>query len=205
MLWALAAALFVLSWMAGTLLATPLASSLQGHEPMGLGMLVASSALAVVLPALSNLALVPAAVLLYGPPTVAAALLAGWVLGSWLAFVLGRLVRQGWLGAAPGLKRAIDIDRLIHPEHRLWSLVWLRLSFPLDVLSLSLGIFSARTTAGEVILSTLLGAAPFALLFAWFPALSLRWQAGLLLASVLAFGIYVVWIRRSLRSAPQRA
>ena len=193
---ALAALLLWLLWMLGGLLAPRLAQALQGHEVLAGWLFLASSALAVVLPLLSNLPLVPAAVQLWGPAWTAAALLCGWTLGSWLAFVLGRLVRHGWLKHAPGLRQATDVDRWIHPRHPLASLVLLRMAFPIDVLSFALGMFSAQTTVTRLLLSTLIGAAPFALLFAWLPQLGWSSQLALLLAGAVVFAGYAAWIGR---------
>ena len=192
----LAALLLWLLWMLGGLLAPRLAQAMQGHETLAAWLFLASSALAVVLPLLSNLPLVPAAVQLWGPGWTAAALLAGWTLGSWLAFVLGRLVRHGWLQHAPGLRQATDVDRWIHPRHPVASLVLLRVAFPIDVLSFALGVFSAQTTVARLLVSTLVGAAPFAVLFAWLPQLRRTWQLALLLAGALVFAGYAAWIGR---------
>jgi hypothetical protein len=74
--------------------------------------------------------------------------------------------------------------------------VVLRMTFPVDVLSYALGLFSRRTTLAENVVSTAIGAAPFALLFAWFPALSAAAQVALFAASALLFGAYAWWVLR---------
>ena len=73
----LAALLLWLAWMLGGLMAPRLAQTAHGHEALALALFLASSALAVVLPLVSNLPLVPAAVRLWGPAWTATALLAG--------------------------------------------------------------------------------------------------------------------------------
>ena len=83
----------------------------------------------------------------------------------------------------------------------LLSLVLLRMTFPVDVLSYALGLFSQRTSALDNALSTGLGAAPFALLFALVPSLSSRTQGAVLVVSSLVFVLYAAWMLR--RSAPQ--
>ena len=94
----------------------------------------------------------------------------------------------------PGAARHVEIDRLVDADRRLLSLITLRMTFPVDVLSYALGLFSARVTLGEIVLSTLIGAAPFALLFAWFPALPLGAQLVVAAASVVGFGLHVWWV-----------
>lgn len=172
---------------------------LANYATLGIGAFVASSALAVLVPLLTNLPLVPAAVLAWGPWLTAALLLLGWIIGAALAFALGRHARALTLRRFPSVRRHAGIDLLIHPRHRLWSLVLLRMTFPVDVLSYSLGLFSRNTTAGENLLSTTLGAAPFAVLFALFPTLSDTAQALVFVASTFGFLAYARWVWRGPR------
>ena len=76
------------------------------------------------------------------------------------------------------------------------SLIMLRMTFPVDVLSYALGLFSPGTGVGDIVLSTVIGAAPFALLFALFPSLSTTTQLVIFGASTAVFAIYVVWLLR---------
>ena len=111
-------------------------------------------------------------------------------------------MRHGWLRHAPGLRQATEVDRWIHPRHPLASLVLLRMSFPIDVLSFALGLFSAQTTALRLLLSTLIGAAPFAALFAWLPQLGWAWKLALLLMGAAVFAGYAAWMRHSKTRGP---
>ena len=185
---------------AGVFVARHYAVQIQGlladYAAIGIGIFLASSILAVLLPLLSNLPLVPAAVVAWGAWWTAGLLLLGWIVGAALAFMLGRHARALTLRHFPSAQRHADIDRLIHPEHRLLSLVLLRMTFPVDVLSYSLGLFSRSTTLAENVLSTTLGAAPFAVLFALLPTLSGTAQLTIFGGSVLAFLVYVSWVWR---------
>ena len=156
-------------------------------------MFFVSSALAVLIPVLTNLPLVPLAVLAWGPGWTAVLLL-GWVAGAALSFVLGRHARTWVPRHFPSVGRHANIDRLIHPHHRLWSLVLLRMTFPVEVLSYALGLFSRSTTLTENAISTSLGGAPFAFLFALFPTLSTAGQLAVFGGSALAFGAHALWV-----------
>jgi uncharacterized membrane protein YdjX (TVP38/TMEM64 family) len=196
---ALRAALAVAALFAAALLlareyASPLRELLAAHAPAGVVVFVATSALAVLVPMLTNLPLVPLAVLAWGPWWTASLLLFGWVLGATLSFALARRARAAIVRRFTAVQRHAGIDRLIHPRHRLLSLVLLRMTFPVDVLSYALGLFSRGTTTAEVALSTLLGAAPFALLFALMPTLSPTAQAVVAGTSACAFALYVLWV-----------
>lgn len=176
--------------------ATPIREALVLHAGLGMAVFFASSVVAVLLPMLSNLPLMPLAVLAWGPWWSAGLLLSGWVAGAMLAFAFGRHARALILRHFPSVQRHAQIDRLMLSRHRWWSLVLLRMTFPVDVLSYALGLFSARTTAVENAASTAVGAAPFALLFALFPTLSGSAQWGVLIASLLVFVLYVGWVLR---------
>jgi uncharacterized membrane protein YdjX (TVP38/TMEM64 family) len=182
--------------------AVPVQHALAAHTRLGIVVFVATSVVAVLLPMLTNLPLLPLAVLAWGPWWSALLLLLGWVGGAALSFWLGRHARASILRRFASVRRHADIDRLIHPRHRIASLVVLRMTFPVDVLSYALGLFSRSTTLAENMVSTAIGGAPFALLFAWFPALSLAGQVVVFVASALVFSTYAVWVLR--RAGPTR-
>lgn len=177
--------------------ARPIEQALHAHAAAGIAVFVASSALAVVLPLASNLPLVPMAVLAWGPGWTAMWLLLGWIAGATISFALGRHARGWILCRFPSVQRHADVDRLIHPRYRLASLISLRMTFPVDVLSYALGLFSRSTSVVEVALSTAIGAAPFALLFAWFPTLSGAVQWTVLGGSTAAFLVHLWWVLRT--------
>lgn len=193
-------ALFALAMALSRHFEQPIRAVLQQHRLAGLLVFTATSVLAVLLPVLSNLPLVPLAVLAWGPGWTAALLLLGWVLGSAASFALARTARHHILRHFPAVQRHADIERLVLPRQRLLSLVLLRMTFPVDVLSYALGLFSERTTLGQCALSTALGGAPFALLFAWVPVLPPALQMAVFGGSVLAFVAYTGWMLR--RGAP---
>lgn len=174
--------------------AIPIGEVLAEHPAAGIVVFVGSSALAVILPLASNLPLVALAVLAWGPVWTALLLLLGWMAGSIISFMLARWARHSILRRFPSVRRHADIDRLIHPRHRLVSLISLRMTFPVDVLSYALGLFSRQTTLAELTLSTTLGAAPFAFLFAWFPTLSGTAQWVVFGGSAAVFFVHLWWV-----------
>ena len=183
-------------WLARAF-AAPLQAVLAMHPRLAILVFVASSVVAVLMPVLSNLPRVPLAVLAWGPAWTALLLLLGWVIGAAAAFALGRHARGVIVRRFPSVHRHAGIDRLIHPQHRIGSLILLRMTFPVDLLSYALGLFSRNTTGAQNALSTAVGAAPFALLFALFPALPPTLQGQVFLASA---GVFVACARRVLRA-----
>jgi uncharacterized membrane protein YdjX (TVP38/TMEM64 family) len=173
-------------------------AAVSGHAAFGLAIFFATTALAVVFPVFTNLPLVPVAVLLWGPWWTALIIYFGWIAGSSLAFALARAFRPGVVQSFPAVSRYADIDRLIVTSRPVLSLALLRMTFPVDVLSYVLGLFSARTSARQNLLSTAIGVAPFALLFAFFPGLPLSAQSALLGAGTLVFIVYMSWMRSTI-------
>lgn len=196
-------ALFVIALLLARQYTVPIRSLLEANRALGVAVFFVTSATAVLLPVATNLPLVPLAVLAFGPWATASLLLAGWVAGAALSFMLARRARALILRRFPSVQRHADIDRLIDPRHRMVSLVLLRMTFPVDVLSYALGLFSRRTTLAENTLATAIGAAPFALLFAFVPVLSAPAQAAVFAASAVAFVVYVAWVLE--RGPPRRS
>ena len=189
--------LFALAIVLARLYAAPIGAALGEHGRLGVAIFFGTTALAVLLPLFSNLPLVPIAVLLWGPWSTAAIIMVGWVAGAALSFHLARRVSPLLLRVFPKVTRYVRIDRLIHPRHHVLSLVLLRMTFPVDILSYVLGLFSRKTSGWENALSTAIGGTPFALLFAFFPALPVALQALIFGASALVFAVYVLWVMRS--------
>lgn len=196
--------LFVAGVIAARHWADAIAVVATSHGRLALAVFVLSSAVAVLLPMLTNLPLMPFATLAWGPWAAAGLLLLGWVLGAMLSFALGRHASAAITRRFPAVRRHADIDRLIDPRHRLLSLVMLRMTFPVDVLSYALGLFSRSTRARDNALSTAIGGAPFALLFAFVPALPATAQLAVVVVSVLAFIAYARWILHHPPSASEQ-
>ncbi len=195
--------LFTFAIVLARMYADPIGMALANHATLGVAIFFGTTALAVVLPLFSNLPLVPIAVLLWGPWWTALIIMLGWVAGAALSFGLARRASPLMLRVFPRVTRYARIDRLIHPRHHVLSLVFLRMTFPVDILSYVLGLFSRKTTAFENAVSTALGGAPFALLFAFFPALPVALQALIFGACALVFGAYVLWVVRTHPHAPR--
>ena len=189
-------ALFIAALLLEQQFATAIRGLLQDYPRLAVIVFFVTTIIAVLVPVLTNLPLVPMAVLAWGPAWTAVLLLGGWVAGAGLSFALGRHARRMILRHFPSVKRHADIDRLIHPRHRIASLALLRMTFPVDVLSYALGLFSRQTGLSENLLSTAIGAAPFAVFFALVPALSAAAQVYVFVASGLVFAGYMVWILR---------
>jgi uncharacterized membrane protein YdjX (TVP38/TMEM64 family) len=198
-----ATALFVAGILLTTAYPTAIQNAVASNDAFGVVVFFVTSVLAVLFPLASNLLLVPLAVLTWGPWWTAGLLLSGWIVGAGLSFALGRYASVFVLRHFPAAHRHADIDRLIHPRHRMGSLVLLRMTFPVDVLSYALGLFSRSTTLKENVVSTAIGAAPFAVMFSLFPTLSTSAQLAVIGATGLTFVAYAAWALRRWSDSPR--
>ena len=189
-------ALFIVALLLERQFAAAIQGMLHDYPRLAVVVFIVTTIIAVLVPVLTNLPLVPMAVLAWGPVWTALLLLAGWVAGAGLSFMLGRHARPLILRHFPSVNRHADIDRLIHPSYRIASLVLLRMTFPVDVLSYALGLFSRQTRVSENLLSTAIGGAPFAVLFALVPTLKPSAQVIVFVACGLVFAGYMAWILR---------
>ena len=163
------------------------------HQDIGILAFLGITVLATVIPMWGNLALVPIAVLLWGPWITSILLFVGWNFGSVASFWLARKLRFVILKRSPSFQQYSFIDTLISRERPLLSLVVLRMTFPVDILSYALGIFSDKVTARANLLSTLIGVVPFTLFFSFVPMLSSGYQYVFFGLTTLGFLIYYLY------------
>jgi len=107
-----------------------------------------------------------------------------WTIGSLIAFMLARRYGVPLVKKFFSLNAIARYEKLIPEENIFWSIVFLRMSIPVDILSYLLGLFSHikfRTYA----IATLIGVAPFAFIFAYVGTLQFRYQILTFLIAVL--------------------
>jgi uncharacterized membrane protein YdjX (TVP38/TMEM64 family) len=133
-------------------------------------------------------------VVAWGPLLTTLLCVFGWWLGALFSFAIGRMFQDKILGRYPLLSKYAKIDDIIPKRHVFVGLVFLRMTFPVDVLSYALGIFSKRVTHIMNATSTLAGIIPFALLFAYFSEVSKMYQVGIILLTIGSFMAYYVYV-----------
>jgi uncharacterized membrane protein YdjX (TVP38/TMEM64 family) len=185
--------LFVSAWFAHRY-EVVITSYVTGHSLMSYAVFVVIAFIAVVIPIWSNLFLIPFGVVAWGPVLTTVLCVTGWWVGAVFSFALGRIFQASILRKYPLLYRYADIDAIIPSRHVFIGLVVLRMTFPVDVLSYALGIFSKKVTHTMNAVSTLVGIIPFALLFAYFSEVSRMYQVGIISITVGSFAAYYVYV-----------
>lgn len=120
---------------------------------------------AVIIAPFETLPLMPIAVNIWGANTAAFLTVAGWSLGSLVAFFLARIFGQRIVCRIIN-KCDIDEWRAMAPKKNLfWPIVFARIILPVDIISYAVGLFT-KMSWWLYFLATLLGIIPFAFFFA---------------------------------------
>lgn len=139
---------------------------------------------------LNSLALIPIASALYGWLLTALVATFAWTMAAIVAFVISRYLGRPALRALGFTKSLYNIEKKI-PEHvSFWSIVFLRIMLPIDVLSYALGLFS-NVSLPVYASASLIGIAPFAFIFSIVGDAFFANNYGLLIGAI-AFGALVL-------------
>lgn len=157
---------------------------LSDHLVLGLFVYVGLTVLSIVVAPVNTFFLLPIAVTLWGSTAAAFLSVAGWTIGSVLAYEMTR--RYG----RPFVLRFVDAETIdaigkhIPAQYLFLFVVVARMIVPVDVLSYALGIV-APMSLGSYTVATALGVTPFAVLFAF----ALESTSNVLLALVGALAL----------------
>ncbi|MBX4215462.1 VTT domain-containing protein [Candidatus Parcubacteria bacterium] len=144
---------------------------------------------AVVVPPLSNFFLIPVAAAAWGVVTTGLLNVSGWGIGAIIAFYLARRFGEPLKRKFPSLGVFPYVEALVAERHPFWSVVLLRMTIPVDVLSYALGFFT-KLSWRVYLSATFAGIAPFAFYFPYASRLPFRYQFILLAATTTAFLVY---------------
>ena len=136
---------------------------------------VAITVLAVVVAPISTLPLVIVAVSAWGNFIAAVLSIIGWTLGAVIAFILARVFGRPLVARLVNLERVRAIENKIPQKNFFWSVVFLRMVLPVDILSYGLGLFSNMKFL-PYLTSTIIGVIPFAFIFSYSTKLPVFYQ-----------------------------
>jgi len=142
--------------------------------------------LAIVIAPISTVPLIPLASGLWGWFTAAILSIIGWAIGAQIAFHIARYFGK------PLVEKFISIDKLTRFEARFskqnmfWTVVFLRMTIPVDILSYSIGLFS-NMQSRIYFFATLIGITPFAFVIAYAGTLTVWLQLMVFLVVAIIF------------------
>lgn len=145
---------------------------------------------AVVVAPFSTLPLMPIATVVWGWVPTAVLSIVSWTIGAQIAFILARRYGAALVERMVSLEKVRVFEAMV-PHHNLfWTVVLLRMTIPVDVLSYALGLFS-HLPGRTYFWATLVGVSPFAFVLAYLGTVPI-WLEVLVMA-VGASVLYLVW------------
>ncbi len=190
-------ALFIIAGLLVETYASSITSLIQSHNTLGKSLFVIMAALAVIFPVVSNLFLLPFGVVTWGSLTTATLSITGWWMGGLIAFFIARTYQENLLQKFPSLSHYKYIDSFIPKKHEFLTLIFLRITLPVDVLSYALGLFSKRISWKKNALTTLIGIIPFAFIFSYLGTFSLIIQISIFFFTTILLALYLVLQKQS--------
>ena len=132
-------------------------------------------ALAIVIAPVSAIPLLPLASNVFGWINAAIYSITGWFIGSLIAFLIARKYGKPIVGKLMNIKRLEEIEKIIPDKNVFISLIFLRMSIPVDILSYALGLFT-NIKKRTFIITTLIGISPFAFLLSYLGTVPVTYQ-----------------------------
>lgn len=167
--------LFVLASVFADTYQTQMQALVSDDSVIGMGAYVLLTIFAVVIAPVSTLPLLPLASGMWGWVVAGVLSIVGWTIGGQIAFLLARRFGKPFLRKVISLEKLEKYEKRVPEENIFWTVVFLRMAVPVDVLSYALGLFS-RMKSVPYFFATLIGVAPFALVFAYAGTLPFLYQ-----------------------------
>lgn len=147
---------------------------------------------AIVVAPVSTVPLVPLASHLWGWAITGVLSVIGWAIGAQIAFLLARRFGKPFVEKIFSFKKLHAFENYFTKKNLFWTVVFLRMIIPVDILSYALGLFS-EIKSRPFFFATLIGITPFAFIFAYAGNLSIRLQIIILVEVLVVFGLaYIV-------------
>lgn len=146
---------------------------------------------AIVFAPVSTMPLLPVASHAWGWIITGVLSIIGWVIGAQIAFFLARKFGKPLVEKFISYEKLHSFENYFTNKNLFWTIVFLRVILPVDVLSYALGLFS-KVKSTTFFLATLVGITPFAFVFSYAGELSVRLQIIIFTEIVAIFGIFYI-------------
>ncbi len=156
------------------------------HYIFGFFLYIFFSVFMTVIAPLSSVPLVPVASSLWGWEVAGILNIISWTIGAYIAFMIASKYGKPIVKKFVKLDKIEKIEKKIPKKHIFWTIVFLRVIIPVDILSYALGLFS-NINVGKYLLATVIGVLPFAFLFAYMGEAELKDQV----FSVIGFFVLI--------------
>lgn len=124
------------------------------------------SAIAVIISPISTFPLLPIASMAWGWIIAGTLSIIGWTIGAQIAFFIARYMGKHFIQQIISIEKLSSFEKHIPKNNLFWTVVFLRIIIPVDVLSYALGLFSSMKP-WPYFWSTFIGITPLAFIFAY--------------------------------------
>lgn len=150
-------------------------NNLIGTNFSGMLMYVVIITIAIVVAPVSALPLLPVVSNLWGWVVAGTLSAIGWSIGALIAFIIARKYGVKIARKLIPIEKVHELEKRIHRKHLFWSIVLLRMVFPVDIISYTLGLFSKIKTK-KYILATVMGIVPYSFIMAYLGRMPFQYQ-----------------------------
>lgn len=169
-------------------------SLIKEYFVLGMFLFVIVEILSIVVAPITSLPIIPLASNTYGIWITSILYVIGGIIGSVIAFILGRKLKNKFLSKMVSLQEVALVEEAIPRKHYFWTLVLMRIVIPADILSYALGITS-NVSYRIFVLTTIIGIIPSALFFAYLGVLPLAyqmigWLFGIVMLSIILYSLF---------------
>lgn len=155
--------------------------------------------LSIVAAPVATIFLIPIAVSIFGPFATSILNIIGWMIGSSIAFWLARKYGKPLLERMKIFQGIKKYENYVSSEVEFWSVLVLRVVFPVDVISYALGFLSSISFF-RYFLATVIGIAPFSFLYSYAGEYFIMGQyfyfIAIVIFGMLFFGIFWYFLKR---------
>lgn len=169
------AGLFVLASIVASRYENEIQLLVKNDGVLGMTAYVMITIIAIVVAPISTLPLMPLASMLWGWPLAGVLSIIGWTIGAQIAFSIARRFGKSFIEKIISVEKLKTIEERIPKRQLFWSVVFLRMTIPVDVLSYALGLFS-QMKSSTYFFATLIGVTPFAFVFAYAGTIPILYQ-----------------------------
>lgn len=187
--------LFLVAAYYSTLYQDAMRTFIDAHDTSGILVYIASTIIATIIAPVSATPLIPIAATAWGPLAAALYSITGWTIGAVFAFWVSRKYGYRYVRRLVKLRKIQEYAEHIPERNLFWSVIFMRLALPVDILSYALGLFSTMPFR-SYILATIIGITPFAFIFAYTSQLPLWLQVIVLVLT----GVFIFFAYQKIRN-----
>ena len=175
-------------------------SLIESHYVLGIFVFIFLEIISIVAAPITSLPIIPIASNTYGILLTSLFYFIGGVIGSIIAFFIGKKFRNNLLGKIVSLEDIELIEKAIPKKNYFWTLVLMRIVIPPDVLSYTLGI-ATSTKYNLFIWTTVIGTIPSAFFFSSLGVLPLPYQIiGWIFGVAVLIALLKILFRKKLKN-----